>query len=265
MHRRDDSGEGSSLRRALIPQGSTTTAITEGGGAMRRLFREDGVSNIIEYSIVLPLCLIGVCFIFMVGYYLHQSAVLDAAAYRAAMVVQRIYNDPNAIQLIDFGTEEETFVGYRTKQELKGLKLERDPYRYFNTNYRAGEIEAAVLGKMEAVISFATLSPVKSIYVEEARPEYGGMTGIISKEATVSVTQDFKLPGIFRLVGLPESAELSATVTAPVISQTEFVRNAMFAQDLVEELSEKSETVGKITETVQSIFAKISSFFKSDD
>ena len=51
-------------------------------------------------------------------------------------------------------------------------------------------------------------------------------------------------------------------VTAPVISQTEFVRNVKFVEDIIEELSEKSETVSKITETIGIAFTRISDFFK---
>lgn len=229
---------------------------------MKELRREDGVSNIIEYSIVLPLCLVAVCFLLVVGYYLHQSAVLESAVYRSAIVVQRIYSDPIALDLIDFGSDEERFVGYRTKRDLKEMsELNRDPYRYFDSNYRQEEIRAQVTGKIEAIVSAATLSPVKSIYVGEATPAYGALDG---KKDVVSVTQSFRLPGVFKLVGLPAQTELRAQVQAPKTAQTEFVRNAMFVEDLMEELSEKSEAVGKLTQTIQTMFAKIGGFFRGD-
>ena len=231
---------------------------------MKKLREEQGASTIIEYLCVLPLCLIGICFILMVGYYFHQSALLESAAYRPAMTVQRIYNDPNATTLIDFGTEPESnLAGYREKASLEDEpRLPRDPYRYFNNGYNASAIENTAEKKMETIINAGTLSPVEAIYVEKADPDVGGVTGFISKNAKVSVTQAFKLPSVFRIVGLPDKAEIKVEVTAPVISQTEFVRNVKFVEDIIEELSEKSETVSKITETIGIAFTRISDFFK---
>lgn len=233
---------------------------------MRVLSQEDGSSNIIEYMCVLPLCLIAICFVLVVGYYLHQSAVLDAAVYRSAMVVQQIYNDPNALELIDFSETSASLPGNRMKVSFTDdqLQLERDPYRYFNQNYRASEIQNTVLEKMEHIIQESTISKVDAIYTEEPVPACSGITGFLRKEAKISVTQPFRLPGIFRLVGLPTQVQLHSEVDAPVISQSEFVRNAMFAEDIIEELSEKSQTVGTITETIHTAFAKIGDFFKSD-
>lgn len=228
---------------------------------MKTIRREDGVSNIIEYSIVLPLCLVAVCFLLVVGYYLHQSALLESAVYRSAMVVQRIYSDPNALTLIDFGTEEE-FVGYKTKTELKDAgKLERDPYRFFSANYRDSEITTAVagteetLGKIRTIVEQGTLSPVKAIYVGEAEPGYE------KSGCVVKVTQSFKLPGIFKLVGLPEETEISVQARASKTSQTEFVRNSMMVEDLIETLTDRSDAVANVVKTVQNVFAKIGDFF----
>ena len=155
--------------------------------------------------------------------------------------------------------------GYKFLNSAEVLKADTgfaDPTYFEGNGYNASAIENTAEKKMETIINAGTLSPVEAIYVEKADPDVGGVTGFISKNAKVSVTQAFKLPSVFRIVGLPDKAEIKVEVTAPVISQTEFVRNVKFVEDIIEELSEKSETVSKITETIGIAFTRISDFFK---
>ena len=52
-----------------------------------------GSASILEYTLVLPVCLISVVVLFFTGYYLCYSAVLDAAADRVVLLVHNIYEN----------------------------------------------------------------------------------------------------------------------------------------------------------------------------
>jgi hypothetical protein len=52
-----------------------------------------GSASFLEYAIILPVCLLSVMILFFAGYYLCHYAVLDAAADRAVLTVQGIYEE----------------------------------------------------------------------------------------------------------------------------------------------------------------------------
>ena len=224
---------------------------------------EAGAATVVEYSIVLPLCLFVIVCIFMMGYFLNQQANLDAAVNRGVTIAVKLYNDPNAEKIMDMGTSRgSSLVGYKRKN-VDFSNLERDPYRYLNNGYKYDEMKSMIEAKIRNCIEMNQL-PIIDSRVDEIEinfPEKRGVSGIINKNLTVNVTQDFQLPFLPAFLGKNGKGPvitLESTATITVINPTEFVRNVDFAADTVERFLGVD-----ITEKMTTLFDKVTSFLET--
>lgn len=222
--------------------------------------RQDGAATILEYTIILPICLFVIVFIYMIGYFLNQQANLDAAVTRGVTVAIKVYNDPNAEQVMDMGTDAgSTQVGYK-KKTSDFANLERDPYRYLNNGYKYDEMKSLIEAKIRNCIKTNQL-PIIDSRVDEVEinfPEKNKVSGIINKKLTVNVTQKFQMPFLPTFMGKNGKGpvmELNSTATVTVVNPTEFVRNVDFADDTI-----KRFTGVDITKKMTSLFEKVTSF-----
>ena len=224
-----------------------------------RLKRDDqGAATIVEYAIVLPICLFIILFIFMVGFFLHQASVLEAAAERGILIAQKIYTDPNADNVIDFeSTTSGKTVGYRQKgTTINTSNFSSDPYRYWNNGYSSSSIKAAVESKVKNVITSSQLL-ISSRYLSKPKVTYNGVSGLLFKKASVEVTQTFSLfPGLTKMFGLEPTITLRGYASMRIDSQTEFIRNVDFICDMLDRFK-----VGQYIKQIQVVFSKISDFF----
>ena len=226
---------------------------------LKRLMREDrGAATIVEYSIVLPICLFIILFIFMSGFFLHQAAVLDAAAERGIIIAQKIYSDPNAEKIINFtATTKGTTVGYRQKNStINTSNFSSDPYRYWSNQYKSDSIKTNIEKKVKAVIDSSQLL-ISKRFMGKPKVTYNGVSGIFFKHASVEVTQKFSLfPGLANLFDLNPTVTLRGYASMKIDSQTEFVRNVDFVCDMLDRFK-----VGEYIKQIQVVFSKISDFF----
>lgn len=222
---------------------------------------QDGAATVVEYSIILPICLFVIVFIFMIGYFLNQQANLDAAVRRGVTVAIKIYNDPNAEKIMEMGTEQgSNLVGYKRKID-KFEDLESDPYRYWNNNYKQDTMKTLIEKKIKNCIQKNQMEIIDSRVdgIEIIFPEE--MSGIINKRLTVNVTQDFQMPFLPTFLGKNGKGpvmKLTSTATVTVTNPTEFVRNIDFAADVIERFTDVD-----ITEKITAMFDKVTSFFNS--
>lgn len=219
---------------------------------------ERGAATIVEYTIVLPICLFIILFIFMTGFFLHQASVLDAAAERGILIAQKIYTDPNAEQIIDFsGTTDGKNVGYRQKNSvINSSNFTSDPYRYWDNGYNSTSIKSNIESKVKAVIESSQLL-ISSRYMGKPKVTYNGVSGIFFKTASVEVTQTFSLfPNLTKMFGLSPTITLKGYASMKIDSQTEFIRNVDFVCDMLDRFK-----IGDYIKQIQVVFSKISDFF----
>ncbi len=226
---------------------------------LRRLKTEEqGAGTIVEYSIVLPICLFLILILFIVGFFLHQASVLDAAAERGILIAQKIYTDPNSEQVIDYrATTKGTVVGYRRKgDKIKTNNFESDPYRYWNNGYNSDSIKNNVENKVSNVVESSQLF-VSEKFLGRPKVTYNGVSGLLFKSASVEVTQTFSmLPSLMNVFGLEPKLTLRGYASMRIDSQTEFIRNVDFVCDLLDRFK-----VGKYIDQIQLVFSKITDFF----
>lgn len=229
---------------------------------MRKLWRESkGSASIIEYSIILPLCLWVLVFLFMAGYVLHQRAVLESAAQRAVMIVQKLYADPNYRNLVLLTDQEadRDYVGYKERQNQNIADLERDPYRYWNNGYREDIIQQAMDVKIRNIIYRNQLIDLSSISVYEIQIESPDMTGMIFKNKKVVVKQEISVP-ILEGFHISPKVTLEGHADITVTQPAELIRNSHFAINVVEDLT-AGTPVEDIIEKIGVYMDKITEFF----
>lgn len=226
---------------------------------------QEGASTFIEYSIILPLCLFVLVFIFMIGYFLNQQANLDASVNRGIMVATKIYNDPNAEKVMDMGTDSgSTLVGYKRKtSDFSGF--ESDPYRYLNNKYKYDTMKNMIESKIRNCIEMNQLAAIDSRLgnVEINFPENNRVSGVINKSLTVNVTQEFYMPFLPTFLGKNGKGpvvKLESTATVTISNPTEFVRNVDFAVDVVERF-----TGVEITDKMTELFGKVTNFLSATE
>lgn len=224
---------------------------------MKRLLQNcDGAASIVEYSIVLPLCFLVIAFIFLLGFYLNQKAVIESAGQRSLVLAMKMFNDPSADKVYDFS--------YGIDQGQSGVgqssydfsSMTRDPYRYW-TNYRAGDIDSAVKSFVTQAVANSQIHMV-SRWASTPEAEYVPNGGLLGNNITVTVKQQYTLvPIVFlNLLGIDKTTIVS-TSRMNVINQTEFIRNTNFACDLIVEMggAEILAKVGQVMDSITKFFS----------
>lgn len=222
-----------------------------------KILEEKGSASIVEYSIVLPICLIVLLFIFTVGYMLNQRAVLDAAATRAILIAQKVYADPkySEIILLDGSSEEKDIVGYKDRDTLN-KKIESDPYRYFFNNYKSDMISNLIEKKVLDIVKKNQLVQLDP-RVSEVTVTVPSIEGILWKKASVVVKQDYYVPILLGHLKIYSGIQMVSKASVAIVSPAELLRNVDFVVDIVEDVSGND-----VTQTLVDFFGKISSFFK---
>lgn len=227
---------------------------------MKRLLQNsDGAASIVEYSIVLPLCFLVIAFIFLLGFYLNQKAVVESAGQRSLMIALKMFNDPSADKIYDYsyGTDnQQSGVG---KSSYDFSSMTKDPYRYWGSGYRFAEINTAVQSYVKEAVTKGQLRIVDK-WAGSPEAEYTPGGGLLGNNISVEVKQNYKLlPIVFlNLVGIGETT-ITSTSYMNVINQTEFIRNTDLACDLIEEMGG-----GEIIAKVGQIMDSITKFFKGE-
>lgn len=221
---------------------------------------ERGAATVIEAAIVLPICLLIVLFVFCFGFFLNQMALLESAAERGILLVQKLYTDPNADALLDleYG-QSNASAGYRARDSLADIEYDYDPYRYWG-KYETEGIGELVEEHVEEIIRNAQLVYLDPL-LGQPKVRYENAGGLISKSVSITVEQDFKVFPVVRKLLVPNmDTGLKAEAHMNIVSQTEFVRNTDFICDLVERAAAGTK-VEELINKVQSIFDKIGQFF----
>lgn len=229
---------------------------------MRRLIRlwrdERGASSLVEYSIVLPLCLLVIFFIFLIGFYLQQKAIVESACERGLVVAMKMYNDPTSDSVYDFssGTGMDTS-GFGGKT-YDFTRMKSDPYRYWG-DYRAGDIKKKVESFVEAAITKSQLSVVNK-WCGTPRATYSSNGGLLGKKIQVTVSQEYTIVPIVSLKLLGKATTtIKTTSYMNVVNQTEFIRNTDFVCDLLEQIG-----AGDIIAKISNALDKVTKFFSGD-
>ncbi len=221
------------------------------------LRQERGDANIIEYAIVLPVCLLVFFFLFMIGYMLNQYALLDSAAERGILIAQKAFADPNADKMLDFsGMTAASTAGFQVAEKPNYAKFVHDPYRFLNKNYKHDDIEKTIEETVSEIIRRNQL--LGDRFLGETTVTYETGSGFLDKNVTVTVEQEFRpLRVIASVVPAAEGlVKLRSQAILKISSQTEFIRNTDFVCDLAVRFG-LAQYVQKIT----GFFDKITDFF----
>lgn len=229
---------------------------------INRLIRDEtGAAAILEYSLIMPMCIILLFCLFMFGYVMNQYAVLETAALRGALIAQKVYADPNYLNMVQLAeeTDDKDFVGYKNRINESLSNLESDPYRYFNNNYKADTIENLIVHKVMSVINNNQFSALDN-KVLDIDIEVQGMEGIIFKKMKVVVTEKFNI-SLLSALNVEPIFSISREATITVTQPAEMIRNSHFAWDLLYKATKGK--AGDVLEEIQKFFGRITDFFNN--
>ncbi|MDD5923180.1 MAG: hypothetical protein PUC88_00115 [Clostridia bacterium] len=199
---------------------------------------ERASASIVEYSIILPICLFLLALLFLAGMYLNQKAVLDASVNRGVVLAQKIYCDNNADRLMNLGlTDGSTQVGVSVDSSkfLNADNLDSEPYRYLKFGSRFDEVYSVIEKKISNSIKASQLiqNDVRLSDLQVDIPEE--FKGFVMYKMTVSVKQEFHNPFVPKLLGKSTNPwlKMSSSATATVMSTTEYMRNVDMLNDIL--------------------------------
>lgn len=199
---------------------------------------EKAAAPIVEYSIVLPICLFILGLLFASGFYLNQKAVLDSAVNRGVVLAQKIYCDNNADKIMNMGLDENSYqVGVTIDSNaLKNPKnLKSEPYRYLKFGSRYDDIYGAIEKKINTAVNTSQLinADIRLSDLSIKMPKK--FKGFMIYKMTVTVSQDFYNPFVPVLVRQNTTSlfSMKSSATAAVMSTTEYVRNVDMLNDVV--------------------------------
>lgn len=223
-----------------------------------KLHNSRGAASIVEYTIVLPICMFIVIFLFFAGYFLNERAVLDAAAHRSVLVAQKIYGDCKFSSFTDLNYADTVdYVGFkRSENDLSDIS--NQPYRYlFGSNKIAELIRTSVEKKAISCINNNQLFSLGN-YIKDTKVEVGPVEGLLVKSITVVITEEYKFPGMLRSIGFEGSYIMQGAATTTFTDQTELIHNIDLVVEFMEDIG-----ANKFIEKIQGFFKKIGNFVKS--
>lgn len=197
---------------------------------------ESASATILEFTIVLPLCLIMIAMLFFLGFILSRQAVLDAAADRAGYIIRCAYADPNYLLIADLGVEEidTDYLGIRSRKSLYGY-CKGQPYRFLFDAFDRNQIEAAVVKKVRQIVETdpffyggTHLSDVQTDVVQDR---------FFTNGITVTVRQNLMLPFVTGVTWKAPLFRMEATSEVLLSCPPEMIRNVDFVLDLTERYS----------------------------
>lgn len=229
------------------------------------LKEQRGVASIVEYSIVLPLCLVAVMFLFLVAYFLNERAVLDAAAHRSVLVAEKLYFDPKfkVITDLDYVNMSEDYVGYKKKYTsfkdpaLDG-QIEAEQYRFFMGGSSFQKYaEQCVKQKALSCVANNQLFPLGD-RVSDLQVETVEITTGPFKKVSITITEEYHMPNLVKLIGLDTDYKMQVSATTGLSAEPELIRNI----DLVLEVME-DYNLDDYLEKFKSVLEKVSNFVTS--
>lgn len=232
---------------------------------LNRFIKEEKANaQVVEYTIILPICLFLLALLFLGGFYLNQQAVLDSAVSRGVALAQRVYTDPNSSKLYNLGNSGEDYqVGVKINSSaLTAGTLKSKPYRYMTHRKVFDEVYNEINKKIKNSVSTSQLiktdTRLSDLQIE--RPK--DFKGFVLFRTTITLKQEFKNPFVPKLLG--ESAgtwfEMSSTATATAMNVSEFVRTVDFLNDVCERFTgnDTGEWVQKLLDKVTTFLNKTS-------
>ena len=225
---------------------------------IKKLHNSRGAASVVEYTIVLPICMFIVIFLFFAGYFLNERAVLDAAAHRSVLVAQKIYGDSKFSSFTDLSyTDTVDYVGFkRNGSELTDIS--NKPYRYLFGSDKIKELVRASVEKK--AISCIINNQLFSLgnYIKDTKVEVGPVEGIVVKSVTVVITEEYKFPGLLRFIGFKGNYIMQGAATTTFSDQTELIHNIDLVVEFMEDIG-----ADKFIDKIRGFFKKIGNFVTS--
>lgn len=196
-----------------------------------------GAAAIVEYTIILPLCLVVVMTLLFLGYFMNEGAVLEAAAHRSVLLAEKLYFDGKfkTVTELDYESYEEDYVGYK-KQGTPMKDMDIKPYRFL---FGKGDYETYTKERVKE----KALSCVRNNQLFPMGDGFHGLevetvdiSGGFIKKATVVIKEEFHLPKFVTLIGLEQDHCMYASAMTSLSSQPEFMRNIDLAFEIVEDV-----------------------------
>ena len=201
---------------------------------------EEGAATIVEYGIVFPLVVMIVLLLIVLGNMTYDKALLESAAERGALYASKVVADPN------YGNEE-IFPRKSNLNEIDEITMgdatfETKPYRYLFGLIDPPEV--AIEGDIEDIVRKGQLMRSETVHADvKVRPGF-------SYKVVVTVNEEFEIPGMFSLLGVPPYATVSAHSEVYVNEPAEFIRNVDYASELVKKVADATgvtEMLNKLT------------------
>lgn len=234
---------------------------------LKKLKDSRGGASIVEYTIVLPLCLFVVMFLFFAAYFLNERAVLDAAAHRSVLVAQKLYTDPKFISMADLSyTDDVDYVGYkRNGNTLQDAAEVNKPYRFvFGTADFNATVKEAVKKKAESCVRTNQLFPLWESYIGDVEVSEPVVDGLIVKNVTVTVSESYEFPAFMQMIGLQGEYVMQGAATTSLSAEPELIRNIDLATQLLDRLDGGEDYMDKIKETLKKIGNFVTSLGEGD-
>jgi hypothetical protein len=205
-------------------------------GCMMPVNRVRGSASILEYTLVLPLCLVAVGVIFFMGCFLCHYAILDAAADRTVLVIQSAYENGNYLAIADLGllgTDGLDYVGVKERRSLSGLK-DCELYRFLGSGDGYDIARELAVEKARGILEQAGLLNVVDVMVGQPNVRIWVERSGLSRRAHVEITRSIGIPNILGFSFWENIVTIKASAVATLLSPAEMVRNTDYILHLAE-------------------------------
>jgi len=210
--------------------------------ALKRIIRDSSGDALVEAAILFPIMIMIFAALVLLAVYLPTRAVLQRATQFAATAIATEKSDT----WLCFDADSMSYKWVTDKRDLDNVYI---------ALFTSGNASAA---KGEAIVTEIEGRGVSSKSGELSVESYV-FNRLVYKEAVVTASRTFTLPGALDLsfIGFPKEIVVTVTSTAVVQNGDEFVRNVDLAVDFVSFIAGKFNLTG-ISDGISSAWDKLS-------
>lgn len=205
---------------------------------------ERGAASVIEAAFIYPVTVLVVAALIFMGIYVFEAVFLDVRAQMTADMAAKNISFSGYDELGDtFSVYDFLDDGIAPgKSRVNKAYEDRKPYRYFTKT----DVDGRYKEEAEKYAGGLFFAANTECSVEVNRHMFG-------RQVTVTMSENIRMPGFFRIIGLREDYQLSVSSSALTSDSAEFIRNTDLAVDTAEFISEKTGAKEKFSDMREKI------------
>ncbi len=205
---------------------------------------------VVEATLLLPFCFLMIFALYYAAIFLCQKANLQANLENALVYYKNMDSDTyvTAQSRMLYASGGETVITTGDGYQQPTYQF---PYRFLGVKFKSGQFEQF----FRSMCGYMFFDDGSNVQLTTKVTNY-----VVYKEITATAKQTVKPAISFKLLGLPDTVEISCTSSVVITNGDDFIRNIDFAVDIVED-TKIGQAAGQFVDKVKNFYDKFKEKF----